>query len=300
MSIFDMSVKKVVTLAVIGLVSLFLALNSYTYVPVGYEKVEVCLGQVTGKQLSNGVHLVKPHCSYDEMNTQNQILEFDRILLPTQDRMESFGDVVVKFRILPDGLTSIRQEYGSEEAFLRKTLNRDIPDAVKAAARQLKDSAHLADNSFVDELKQDTVKVLREKLGNTVEIQEVLLLDVEYDKKVVTQIQNTKDRQEQEKQQLSKLAIKQTELQEQVAAAEASAQSAMFEAQQRQAIADAKLYEAEKEALAIRVKGEAIAQNPGLIKYMETEALVIEANRWDGNRTLTHNIVATPLTNVTK
>ena len=298
-----MSNKTISPLAIIGyvttaLVGAWLALNVWTYVPVGEKKVEVNLGQVTGTVLDNGLHIVNPVSSFDSMNTQNQTLDYTKIGLPTQDRMDNYGAVTVKFRVLDTGLATIREDYGSQERFLEKTLWKDVPDAIKAEARLLKDSADLADNNNIEDLKRGALKRLKAKLGDKIDIEEVLVYDVTYDEKVKAQIIATKQRQEQEKRQLSELRIKETKYQEQVAEAAAKAESAEHAKTERMALADAKLYEAQKEAEAIAEKGEALSKNPGLIKYMEAEAKLIEATNWDGKRVLTHQIVATPLTTI--
>ncbi|MDT1790666.1 hypothetical protein QLF87_23715, partial [Salmonella enterica subsp. enterica serovar Oslo] len=62
--------------------------------------------------------------------------------------------------------------------------------------------------------------------------------------------------------------------------------------------ADGDLYASQKEAEAIEARGQALAANPSFIKYMEAQATLTEAERWNGERKLTHQIVATPLTTI--
>lgn len=286
-----------------------LALNVWTYVPVGEKKVEVCMGEVTGQVLDNGLHGVKPWCSYDQMNFQNQLKAFPNTLLPTQDRMNSFGTVNLKFRLKDGAAVDVRNDYGNEERFFEKTLYADLPNVLKSESRKLKDSANLADDSFVSALVNNTRERLNDSLGDKIDIQEVQLLDIQFDPLIRKQIEDTKKRQEAEKRQLSQLEIQKTIQQEAVEKAKADAESAAFELARRTDLAeaayvertkqaDAELYAAQKEAEAITARGDALADNPSVIEYMGAEAVLTEAQRWDGKRVLTHQIVATPLTTI--
>ena len=301
-------IKQIVGGSAIAMAAL-LALNVWTYTPVGEKKVEVCMGEVTGVVLDNGLHTVKPWCSYDLMNFQNQLKTFPDMLLPTQDRMNSFGTVNLKFRLKDGAAVEVREDYGNEERFFQKTLYADLPNVLKSEARKLEDSANLADDAFVSALVANTTERLNKSLGDKINIQEVQLLDIKFDPLIRKQIEDTKKRQEEEKRQLSQLEIQKTIQQEAVEKAKADAESAAFELERRtdlaQAVyvertkkADGDLYAAQKEAEGIRERGDALVDNPGLIAYMEAEATLTEAQNWDGKRTLTHQIVATPLTTI--
>lgn len=301
-------IKQIVGGSAIAMAAL-LALNVWTYTPVGEKKVEVCMGEVTGVVLDNGLHTVKPWCSYDLMNFQNQLKTFPDMLLPTQDRMNSFGIVNLKFRLKDGAAVEVREDYGNEERFFQKTLYADLPNVLKSEARKLEDSANLADDAFVSALVSNTTERLNKSLGDKINIQEVQLLDIKFDPLIRKQIEDTKKRQEQEKRQLSQLEIQKTIQQEAVEKAKADAESAAFELERRTDLAqaayvertkkaDGDLYAAQKEAEGIRERGDALVDNPGLIAYMEAEAVLTEAQNWDGKRTLTHQIVATPLTTI--
>ena len=301
-------IKQIVCGSAIAMAAL-LALNVWTYTPVGEKKVEVCMGEVTGVVLDNGLHTVKPWCSYDLMNFQNQLKTFPDMLLPTQDRMNSFGTVNLKFRLKDGAAVEVREDYGNEERFFQKTLYADLPNVLKSEARKLEDSANLADDAFVSTLVSNTTERLNKSLGDKINIQEVQLLDIKFDPLIRKQIEDTKKRQEQEKRQLSQLEIQKTIQQEAVEKAKADAESAAFELERRTDLAqaayvertkkaDGDLYAAQKEAEGIRERGDALVDNPGLIAYMEAEATLTEAQNWDGKRTLTHQIVATPLTTI--
>lgn len=301
-------IKQIAGISVATITAL-LALNVWTYTPVGEKKVEVCMGEVTGVVLDNGLHTAKPWCSYDLMNFQNQLKTFPNMLLPTQDRMNSFGTVNLKFRLKDGAAVEVREDYGNEERFFQKTLYADLPNVLKSEARKLEDSAHLADDSFVSTLVSNTAERLNESLGDKIDIQEVQILDIKFDPLIRKQIEDTKKRQEEEKRQLSQLEIQKTIQQEAVEKAKADAESAAFELERRtdlaQAVyiertkkADGDLYAAQKEAEGIRERGDALVDNPGLIEYMGAEAVLTEAQNWDGKRVLTHQIVATPLTTI--
>ena len=145
-------------------------------------------------------------------------------------------------------------------------------------------------------MKKGTIERLRVKLGDFIDVQEVLIFNVRYDAKIKNQIFATKQRQEAEKTEASNLRIKETQLQQQVAKSAADAEAAIHALAERKALADAKYYEEMREAEAIELKAKALSENPGLIEYMEAEARKIEAERWDGKRTLTHQVFTYPVT----
>lgn len=305
----NFSIGKAIGIGITSLVVAVLTVNGWTYVPVGEKKVEVCMGEVTNKVLDNGLHGAKPWCSYDLMNFQNQLKQFPNMELPTQDRMNSFGVVNLKFRLKDGAAIDVRNDFGNEQRFFEKTLYADLPNVLKSESRKLKDSANLADDAFVSQLVTNTRSRLNDSLGDKIDIQEVQLLDVKFDPLIRQQIEDTKKRQEAEKRQKSQLEIQKTIQQEAVEKAKADAESAEHEKQRRTDLAeaaynertkaaDALAYEAEKEAAAIDKKGKALARNPQYIQFMEAQAKLAEAERWDGQRKLTHQIVATPLHNI--
>ncbi|MGJ8839351.1 SPFH domain-containing protein, partial [Salmonella enterica subsp. enterica serovar Kentucky] len=180
----DVPVKKnwkMVIIPILATLGVLLSLNVWTYTPVGEKKVEVCMGEVTGTVLDNGLHAAKPWCSYDLMTIQNQLKTFNNTLLPTQDRMNSFGIVNLKFRLKDGAAVDVRKDFGNEERFFEKTLYADLPNILKSESRKLKDSANLADDAYVSKLVSNTRDRLNENLGDKIDIQEVQLLDIQFD-----------------------------------------------------------------------------------------------------------------------
>ncbi|MDT1790555.1 hypothetical protein, partial [Salmonella enterica] len=133
----------------------------------------------------------------------------------------------------------VRKDFGNEESFIEKTLYADLTKIHKSESRKLKDSANLADDAYVSKLVSNTRDRLNENLGDKIDIQEVQLLDIQFDPLIRKQIEDTKKRQEAEKRQLSQLEIQKTIQQEAVEKAKADAQSAAFELQRRTDLAEA-------------------------------------------------------------
>lgn len=299
--------------AVGAVVGGWLALNTWTMVPVGEHKVEVCMSEVTGKVLPNGLHAVTPWCSYDKMNTQNQMVEWDRMLIPTQDRMNSYASVVLKYRLNSTGLAKIRNDFGNETRYFEKTVYQQLPSIIKSEGRKLADSAELANDSALAKLAMSAQTRLQDTVGQDIEIQEVLIKNVEFDPLIYQQIKETKKRTEEEKREKSQLRIEETKLQKQVAAAEAQANSAEHQMAARKHLADAKLYEQQQladgslyrqklEADALLILKEKEAEGmaainaqltPEYMEFMDRQATLTESQRWDGKRTLTHQYVPT-------
>lgn len=276
------------------------SLNTWTYVEVGEHKVEVCYGKVTGNVLSNGLYFsgVNALCSYDNINTQEKVSLWEDVAIQTKDRMTSNMNLTVFYRLKESGLVQLRNDYGTEGAFFAKTLDQILPTVIKSQTRNIGDSADLVNEAVMSQLATNAKTEINERLSRFVDVREVAIKNISFDPKIIKQIDDTKQRQENEKREASQLEIEKTKLQKQVAASAAEAESASNQYTAQTKLADAALYVALKEAEAMEARAKVLKDSPALVEYMKAEATKIEAERWDGKRTLTHQIVATPLTTI--
>lgn len=289
---------KNILFGVLALFALWIGLNVWTYTPIGETKVEVCVGEVTGKTLPNGLHLVNPICSYDNFNTQNRVANYPDLPIPTGDRFKSNANLLVRFAIKTEALPEIREEYGNEELFMAKTLDKSIQIIVKSEGRKLPDSKMLADDKSVSKLSFNARERLEEELGKYLTFESVELTDIDFDERIMDQIIATKKRIEKEEVEKSQLRIDETQAQKVVKQKEAEALAAVATGNATRAKADAMLYEKQKEAEGIAAVGKALSANPQIIDFMKAEATKIRAERFDGNEVLTHKIYAAPITRV--
>lgn len=289
---------KNILFGVLALFALWIGLNVWTYTPIGEAKVEICIGEVTGKVLPNGLHFVNPICSYDNFNTQLRVADYPDLPIPTGDRFKSNAKLLVRFNIKTEALPGIREEYGNEDLFMSKTLDKSIQIIVKSEGRKLPDSKMLADDKSVSTLSINARERIEDELGKFMSIESVEITDIDFDDRIMDQIVATKKRIEKEEIEKSQLRIDETQAQKVVKQKEAEALAAIATGNGRRATADALLYEKQKEAEGIAVVGKALSANPQIIDFMKAEASKIRAQRFDGNEVLTHKIYAAPITRV--
>jgi regulator of protease activity HflC (stomatin/prohibitin superfamily) len=99
-----------------------------------------------------------------------------------------------------------------------------------------------------------------------IEVNDVLIRDIQLPDRLIAQIQQKKETEQQAERQKAELIRFETEQQQQVVQAKAQRQAAEEEAQRRKLIADAQAYEIEK-------INQAVAQNPAYIQLQAIEAL---------------------------
>lgn len=300
--------RPVVTgfLAVLGIAILWLIFNVWTSVSVGEKKVEVCFNKVTERTYTNGYHLVKPLCSYDNFNTQKRKDTIEDVAIPTQDRYNSTGTVVVEYTINTNRLTYIREEIGGEELFKQKTFDVYIPNIIKSEGRKVEDNKFLAQDATIIDMQNHAQERLQEKMGDLVIIHAVYIQDIVYDSRIAKLIQATKERTEAEEVEKSQLRIDETKAQKKVKVEKAASEAALYAKTKREHDADAKYYEQQKDAEAalyakqqeakgIEAVGKALKANPKFMEYMDKEIQAVRAEKWDGNETLTTNQYVVPV-----
>lgn len=275
-----------------GLVLLLVVLlNSYTIVSAGTTKVQSLFGTVSQQELTEGLHFpVNPLSSFDEFDTRNDKYEVNGLNIPTKDRFNSTGNVTVLFRI--DGIKTpyIKQNYGTAQQYVDKTLRQYLRSIIRDQGRQLSDSRALADSANVSVMQENTRKRLIEQLDGTgIEIQDVLIQDIEFDSRIAQQILDTQQRIQKEEQQKSQERIARTE-------AEIKKQQAVGEANKKREEADAEAYKltteanAHKQATIAKAQGESeaiklIAQaNLELTKSLTPQ--ILEKQRLDNEKVL--------------
>lgn len=246
---------------------LLLALNSFTVTSAGTTKVGTLMGKVHPVPYTEGVHLVNPLMDFDVFDTRNSRYEVNGLNLPTQDRFNSLANVTVLYRIEGTRTPWIKQEYGTAEQYIDKTLRQQLRSVIRDEARKLEDSRALAQSDKVSLLQLNTTNRLKSLMASTgIDIQEVLVQDIEFDPRIAKQILATQQQIQREEEKKS---------QERVAATEA-------EIKKQEAIGDAYRAKERADALAYRLTTEANAKKAAFIAEAEGKAqsiiLIADAN----------------------
>lgn len=256
----------------VGILSLWLILNLFTVTSAGTTKVQTTFGTVNQVSFPEGFHFpINPLSSFDTFDTRNARYEVNGLNIPTQDRFNSTANVTVLFRIEGSKTPYIKQNYGTAQEYIDKTLRQQLRSIIRDEGRKLPDSRSLAQSDSVSVIQVNTTKRLTEQLDGTgIEIQEVLIQDIEFDPRIAQQILKTQERIQQEEAEKSKERLAQTQ-------AEIKKQQAIGEANKKREEADAEAYKLETEANA--KKAALIAEAEGKAKAIELEATAqAEAN----------------------
>lgn len=295
----EINVKKIAAYCVGALVAVWLVLNVFTVVSAGTSKVQTTFGTVNPKHFGEGIHFpVNPFSSFDTFDTRNQRYEIEKLNIPTQDRFNSSGNVTVLYRIEDSKTPYIKQNYGTADEFIDKTMRQHLRSIVRDEGRKVKDSRGLAQSDVMTVLQDSTKKRLSDGLDGTgIDVQDVLIQDIEFDPRIADQILATQQRIQREEAESSQLRIIETQAKQAVAQAEGEAGKRM-----EQAKADAYAVEAAAKAQALSVREAADAERYQLeqkavgnkalqasltgeiLKLRELEVRQVEAGKgWDGS-----------------
>ncbi len=222
-----------------------IAVNSFTIVSAGTSKVQTTFGTVNPKHLGEGFHFpVNPMSGFDEFDTRNQRYEVDGLSIPTQDRFNSTGNVTVLYRIEGPKTPSIKQSYGAASEFIDKTMRQHLRSIMRDEGRKIQDSRGLAKSKNITAMQESAKGRLQDSLDGTgINVQELLIQDIKFDKRIAEQILQTQKRIQKEEAEASQLRIVSTQAKqvEAKAAGEAKAlnEKAKAEAYQIEAKANA-------------------------------------------------------------
>lgn len=246
----------------VGFVAFVTAINSFTIVSAGTAKVQTTLGTVNQQHFGEGLHFpVNPISDFDEFDTRNAKYEVSGLNIPTQDRFNSTGNVTVLYRIQDSKTPYIKQNYGSAQEYVDKTLRQYLRSIVRDEGRKVKDSRGLANSDTVSIMQENTKNRLVDQMDGTgIEIQEVLIQDIEFDARIAQQILDTQKRIQIEEQKLSEERQAKTDA----------------EIKKQQAIGEANKKREEADAIAYKLKTEALAQKTATIDKAEGDAEAIK------------------------
>lgn len=206
-----MTTTKVASAVAGGLLVAVVGLNSYTTVPAGHVKVQTLFGKVTDQPLTEGFHLVNPFKAFDTISTRNDKYEINGLNIPTQDRFNSEGNITVTYRIDGTKGNFIKTNYGTSEEYIDKTLRQQLRSIIRDEGRKLKDSRSLADSSRVTSMQENAKVRLKAKLADTgIIIEDVLVQDIKFDRRIAAQILKTQNRIQKEQERLSQERIAET------------------------------------------------------------------------------------------
>ena len=236
-------------------------------VPPGRIGVASLFGNVQPEGYTQGIHIpVNPLYKWS-MYDARQKTHVETANVPSQDQLQTKLDVSVQYRI--DGVMApdILEQTGDAMAAVRVHLIPKLRSLLREQGKSIKRA-----EDFFQEETQATLQLaltdgLRDYLApKGIIVSAVLIRDITLPPFIVEAIEQKKEREQAVERERAELERVRTELQQQVARAEAGREAAEQEAARKRILADAQAYE-------ITQINNAIASNQAYIQLQSLEAL---------------------------
>jgi regulator of protease activity HflC (stomatin/prohibitin superfamily) len=236
-------------------------------VPPGRVGVATLFGNVQPDGFTQGIHIpVNPLYRWT-MYDARQKTHLETANVPSQDQLQTKLDVSVQFRIDGSMAPDILEQTGDEVAAVRVHLIPKLRSLLREQGKSIKRA-----EDFFQEATQETLQLaLTEGLKDYLKpkgiiVSAVLIRDITLPPFIVAAIEQKKEREQAVERERAELDRVRTELQQQVARAEAGREAAEQEAARKRILADAQAYEITK-------INNAIANNQAYIQLQSLEAL---------------------------
>jgi len=262
----------------IALLVLIVAFNSYTTVPAGHNKVATMFGKVQDEAYAEGFHMVNPLLNFVSFDLRQQTYTWEKVQVPSQDKLKTSMDISVAFRLDPAATTDILQNTG----VLKDVVTKHITPKVRSLLREAGKTVKQSQDFFLDSVQQDLQSYMEDGLieylqNRGVTVTAVLFRDITLPQVVTSAVIQTKERQEQLEREKAQLKIVEQQAQQQVKQAEAREMAAVADANAKKTMADAQAYTIAKEAEAQAKANQLLAKSlsPALIRYNAVD-------KWNG------------------
>jgi len=255
-----------IMIVVVGLF-LLVGSNFYKTIPPGHVGVATLFGNVRADGYEQGLHIpVNPLYRWTVFDARQQT-HLETANVPSQDQLQTKLDVSVQYRIIGAMAPDILEQTGN----VAKAVEVHLKPKLRSLLREQGKSIKRAEDFFLEEtqemLQTGLTDGLREYLApKGIEVSAVLIRDIALPPFIVQAIEKKKEREQAVEQERAELERVRTQLQQQVAQAEAGLQAAKSEAERKRTLADATAYE-------ITQINKAIAGNKAYIQLQSLEAL---------------------------
>jgi len=253
----------IISVALVGMV----AMELFKQVPVGHVAVATLFGNAQPDGYQQGLHFpVNPLYRWTMFDARQQTHK-ETANVPSQDQLQTKIEVSVQYRIDGTMAPDILEQTGDVATVIRVHL---IP-ALRSMLREQGKSIKRAEDFFLEETQvtlQTALEVgLRDHLApKGIIVSAVLIRDITLPPFIVAAIEQKKEREQAVERERAELERVRTELQQQVARAEAGFEAAEQEAARMRVLADAQAYE-------ITQINNAVKNNPAYIQLQSLEAL---------------------------
>jgi regulator of protease activity HflC (stomatin/prohibitin superfamily) len=166
---------RVMALAVVSFVLVLLLLNSVTRVNTGHVGVLTLFGRVTGEMLGEGMHVINPFKTNNQMSVQTQSLK-ESAAVPSSEGLMMNLDTSLIYQLNPDKAAEVFQKIGAnyEAKVVEPTLRAAIREAT---ASHTANALYTGEREMVAKQVQETLSAQLGPHGFLVE--SVLLRDIQ-------------------------------------------------------------------------------------------------------------------------
>ena len=261
------------------LVVLFFGLSPFTTIPAGHVGVSTLFGKVDETEIEEGFHFINPLKKVHEIDCRNKELTLMDVGVPSQDQLTTSVDVTVKWRVDKTQAAEAYQETGAAEALETVHLKPLLRSLLRKAGKGIANAEDFYQDDVQESMQEQILAGLGELTQKGILVDGVLLRAFNLPSMIVQGVEDKKRQKQLAERQIEELKRFSTEQEQKQVEAKAEKMAAIEEAAKRVALADAKAYEitaeAEAQAKAIAIKGEALLKYPEIIKLRSVE-------RWDG------------------
>ncbi len=186
-------VLKLIGLGIVGLIGVILLSSCITRVPTGHVGVLTLFGRVTGEVLPEGMHLINPLKTSNEMSIQTQTIK-ESASVPSSEGLVMNLDTSLIYHLNPDKASEVFQKIGAnyETVVIEPTLRAAIREST---ASHSANALYTGEREMVAKQISDQLAVALNPRGLLVE--NVLLRDIQLPQTLKTSIE-AKQQAEQE------------------------------------------------------------------------------------------------------
>jgi prohibitin 1 len=168
------SYLRLIGIGIVGFILVILFFSSVTRVGTGHVGVLTLFGKVTGEILGEGIHLINPMKTNNEMSIQTQTIK-ESANVPSSEGLMMALDTSLIYHLNPDRAAEVFQKIGAdyEEKVVEPTLRSAIREAT---ASHTANALYTSEREIVANQIQSEVTAELNKRGLTVE--NVLLRDI--------------------------------------------------------------------------------------------------------------------------
>lgn len=246
---------------------LFLVSQFVKTIPPGHVGVATLFGSVVEQGYTQGLHIpVNPLYRWTLFDARQKTQD-ETARVPTQDQLQTDIDVSVQYRIDGSMAPEILEETGTAAAAVTVHLIPKLRSLLREQGKTIKRAEDFFKEETQITLQTGLTDGLRDYLApKGIIVSAVLIRDITLPPFIVQAIEQKKEREQAVEREKAELERVRTELQQQVAHAEAQNEASIQEAERMRTLADARAYE-------IRQINAAIANNPAYIQLQSLEAL---------------------------